>query len=119
MGNLEVVKKVTMKNHIPKVKLKIPKSKWSPAFTFDSERCTGDVLQSPGVQEPDENQAAPAFVQSIEQHQGATAIHRGHAKEGTSSTATSQENGKMVEAKPRVLRSQNQTTGNIPSGLLL
>ena len=31
----------TSKNHIPKVKLKIPKSKWSPAFTFDSERCTG------------------------------------------------------------------------------
>ena len=28
-------------NHIPNVKLKIPKSKWSPAFMFDAERCMG------------------------------------------------------------------------------
>ena len=27
------------KNQIPKIKLKIPESKWSPAFTFNAERC--------------------------------------------------------------------------------
>ena len=29
------------KNYIPRTKLKIPASKWSPAFTFDAERCMG------------------------------------------------------------------------------
>ena len=32
------------RSHIPKTELKIPASKWSPAFTFNAERCIGMYL---------------------------------------------------------------------------